>query len=201
LSGDVDSLSGAGVLPLSVEVPRRGVEWRGRRIGPALEPAVVERQDIAVDEWSEDTVDDRDPLLPTARADVAEDDADRGALAAQPEVAAPLSRVAVRRHDPRWEPGALAAHTGIAVPTETLQDQRVRNNIDFGGCCLENSAVPWRSPRSLAAGGPLGRRARTMGDSGDGAAAPQNEPSAVPRRITATSATSGPMIATMKMSR
>jgi hypothetical protein len=37
---------------------------------------------------------------PTAPADVAEDDADRGALAAR--VAAPLSRLAVRRHDPRW---------------------------------------------------------------------------------------------------
>jgi hypothetical protein len=39
----------------------------------------------------------------------------RGALAAQPEVAAPLSRLAVRRHDPRWEPGALAAHAGICA--------------------------------------------------------------------------------------
>ena len=49
------------------------------------------------------------------QADVAEDDADRGTLAAQPEVAAPLSRLAVRRHDPRWEPGALAAHAGICA--------------------------------------------------------------------------------------
>ena len=38
---------------------------------------------------------------PAAQADVAEDDAGRGALAAQPEAAAPLSRLAVRRHDPR----------------------------------------------------------------------------------------------------
>ena len=52
---------------------------------------------------------------PATQADVAEDDADRGALAAQPEVAAPLSRLAVRRHDPRWEPGALAAHAGICA--------------------------------------------------------------------------------------
>ena len=52
---------------------------------------------------------------PAAQADVAEDDADRGALAAQSEVAAPLSRLAVRRHDPRWEPGALAAHAGICA--------------------------------------------------------------------------------------
>jgi hypothetical protein len=50
---------------------------------------------------------------PATQADVAEDDADRGALAAQSEVAAPLSRLAARRHDPRWEPGALAAHAGI----------------------------------------------------------------------------------------
>jgi hypothetical protein len=46
---------------------------------------------------------------------VAQDDADRGALAAQPEATAPLSRLAVRRHDPRWEPGALAAHAGICA--------------------------------------------------------------------------------------
>jgi hypothetical protein len=36
-------------------------------------------------------------------------------LAAQPETPAPLSRLAVRRHDPRWEPGALAAHAGICA--------------------------------------------------------------------------------------
>jgi RNA-directed DNA polymerase len=43
---------------------------------------------------------------------------------------APLSRLAVRRHDPRWEPGALAAHAGICagaasnpVPTATGQIQ------------------------------------------------------------------------------
>ena len=52
---------------------------------------------------------------PAAQADVAEDDADRGALVAQPEAPAPLSRLAVRRHDPRWEPGALAAHAGICA--------------------------------------------------------------------------------------
>ena len=52
---------------------------------------------------------------PAAQADVAEDDADRGALAAQPEAPASLSRLAVRRHDPRWEPGALAAHAGICA--------------------------------------------------------------------------------------
>jgi hypothetical protein len=34
---------------------------------------------------------------------------------AQPEATAPLSRLAVRRHDPRWEPGALAAHAGICA--------------------------------------------------------------------------------------
>jgi hypothetical protein len=52
---------------------------------------------------------------PATQADVAEDDADRGALAAQSEATAPLSRLAVRRHDPRWEPGALAAHAGICA--------------------------------------------------------------------------------------
>ncbi len=38
---------------------------------------------------------------PAAQADVAEDDAACGTLAAQPETAAPLSRLAVRRRDPR----------------------------------------------------------------------------------------------------
>ena len=52
---------------------------------------------------------------PAAQADVAEDDAACGSLAAQPEAAAPLSRRAVGRHDPRWEPGALAAHAGICA--------------------------------------------------------------------------------------
>ena len=52
---------------------------------------------------------------PATQADVAEDDADRGALAAQPEATAPLSRLAVRPHDPRWEPDALAAHAGICA--------------------------------------------------------------------------------------
>jgi Reverse transcriptase (RNA-dependent DNA polymerase) len=52
---------------------------------------------------------------PAAQADVAEDDEDRGALAAQPEVAAPLSRLAVRRHDPRWEPGAVVPLAGICA--------------------------------------------------------------------------------------
>jgi hypothetical protein len=43
------------------------------------------------------------PATKTAtQADVAEDDADRGALAAQSQATAPLSRLAVRRHDPRW---------------------------------------------------------------------------------------------------
>ena len=52
---------------------------------------------------------------PAAQADVAEDDAARGALAAQPEIPAPLSRLAVRRHDPRWEPGALVPLAGICA--------------------------------------------------------------------------------------
>jgi hypothetical protein len=46
---------------------------------------------------------------------VAEDDADCGALAAQPEAAAPLSRLAVRCHDPRWEPGAVVPLAGICT--------------------------------------------------------------------------------------
>jgi hypothetical protein len=33
----------------------------------------------------------------------------------QPEVAAPLSRLAVRRHDPRWEPGAVVPLAGICA--------------------------------------------------------------------------------------
>jgi hypothetical protein len=32
-----------------------------------------------------------------------------------PKAAAPLSRLAVRGHDPRWELGALAAHAGICA--------------------------------------------------------------------------------------
>jgi hypothetical protein len=44
---------------------------------------------------------------------VAEDDADRGALAAQSEVAAPLSQLAVRRHDLRQAPGAVVPLAGI----------------------------------------------------------------------------------------
>jgi hypothetical protein len=48
-----------------------------------------------------------------AQADVVEDDADRGAVGAQPEATAPLSRRAVRSHDPRWEPGAVLSHAGI----------------------------------------------------------------------------------------
>jgi hypothetical protein len=75
LVGGVDTLSGSGVLLLSLEMPRRDVGRLGRRMGPLLPPVAVDRQGIAIDEWSEDTVDDRDPLLPTARADVAEDDA------------------------------------------------------------------------------------------------------------------------------
>jgi hypothetical protein len=46
---------------------------------------------------------------------VAADDADRGMLAAQPETPAPLSRLAVRRHDPRWEPGAVLPLAGICA--------------------------------------------------------------------------------------
>jgi hypothetical protein len=56
------------------------------------------------------------PSAATKRvAHVVEDDADRGALGAQPETPAPVSRLAVRRHGPRWEPGALAAHAGICA--------------------------------------------------------------------------------------
>jgi hypothetical protein len=33
----------------------------------------------------------------------------------QPEVTAPLSRLAVRRHDPGWEPGTLTAHARICA--------------------------------------------------------------------------------------
>ena len=70
---------------------------------------------------------------PAAQADVAEDDADRGALAAQPEAAASLSRLAVRRHDPRWEPGALAAHAGICAgggeQSPSLPRRRVFNDL------------------------------------------------------------------------
>jgi hypothetical protein len=52
---------------------------------------------------------------PAASADVVEDDAARGALAAQPKTPAPSSRLAVRRPDARWEAGALAAHVGICA--------------------------------------------------------------------------------------
>jgi hypothetical protein len=40
---------------------------------------------------------------------------DRGSLVAQPETPAPLSRGALRRHDPRWELGALLADAGISA--------------------------------------------------------------------------------------
>jgi hypothetical protein len=46
---------------------------------------------------------------------VAADDADRGMLVAQPETPAPLSRLAVRRHDPKWEPGAVVPLAGICA--------------------------------------------------------------------------------------
>jgi hypothetical protein len=46
---------------------------------------------------------------------VPEDDADRGALVAQPETPASLSRLAVRRHDPRQEPGAVVPLAGICA--------------------------------------------------------------------------------------
>ena len=65
---------------------------------------------------------------PAASADVAEADADRGALAAQPEVTGPLSRLTVRHHDPRSEPRALAAHAGICAgggeQSPSLQQKR-----------------------------------------------------------------------------
>jgi hypothetical protein len=52
---------------------------------------------------------------PAASADVPEDDAARGSLVAQPETPAPLSRLALRRHDPRWEPGAVVPLAGICA--------------------------------------------------------------------------------------
>jgi hypothetical protein len=52
---------------------------------------------------------------PATQADVAEDDANRGTVGCPAEFAAPLSRLAVRRHDPRWESSALAAHAGICA--------------------------------------------------------------------------------------
>jgi hypothetical protein len=70
---------------------------------------------------------------PAAQAEVAEDDADRGSLVAQPETPAPLSRLTVRRHDPRWEPGALAAHAGICAgggeQSPSLPRRRFFNNL------------------------------------------------------------------------
>jgi hypothetical protein len=52
---------------------------------------------------------------PAAPFDVPEDETDRGSLIVQLEPPAPLSRLALRPHDPRWEPGALAAHAGICA--------------------------------------------------------------------------------------
>jgi hypothetical protein len=74
-------------------------------------------------------------LLPAAKpatqAHVAEDDADRGALAAQPKTPALLSRLAVRRHDPGWEHGALAAHAGICVGVAS--NRRPYRDVPFQG--------------------------------------------------------------------
>ena len=89
---------------------------------------------------------------PATQADVAEDDADRGALAAQSEVAAPLSRLAVRRHDPRWEPGALAAHAGICAgggeQSPSLSRRFEFNDLpihtDSSGCCQILVDSIWR---------------------------------------------------------
>ena len=54
---------------------------------------------------------------------MAEDDADRGALGAQPETPASLSRLAVRRHDPRQEPGAVGPLAGICAGGGVLEGQ------------------------------------------------------------------------------
>jgi hypothetical protein len=61
---------------------------------------------------------------PAAPADVAEDDADRGALAVQPEATAPISRLAVPRHDRGGSPvrkqrtlGSVRGRRAIALPT------------------------------------------------------------------------------------
>jgi hypothetical protein len=55
------------------------------------------------------------PAQPAAPADLSEDDAARGPLVAQPETPASLSRLAVRRHDPRQEPGAVVPLAGICA--------------------------------------------------------------------------------------
>jgi hypothetical protein len=86
---------------------------------------------------------------PAAPADVPEDDADRGALVAEPETPAPLSRLAVRRHDPKA--GARCGSSArrdlcggrraIAVPTATPRFRWVMNYMDGSGCCLENRGL------------------------------------------------------------
>jgi hypothetical protein len=64
---------------------------------------------------------------PVAPADVPEDDADRGALVAEPETRAPLFRLAIRRPDPRWEPGAVVPLAGIcAGSASNRRPQRCR---------------------------------------------------------------------------
>ena len=91
---------------------------------------------------------------PAAPADVAADDADRGALAAQPETTASLSRLAVRRHDPRWEPGALAAHAGICAgggeQSPSLPRRRVFNDLQTTQNVVDVAwkilSSLWRSP-------------------------------------------------------
>ena len=55
------------------------------------------------------------PPRPTVQVDVAANEADRGALVAEPDNPAPLSRLAVRRHDPRQEPGAVVPLAGICA--------------------------------------------------------------------------------------
>jgi hypothetical protein len=70
---------------------------------------------------------------------VSEDDADRGSMAS-------LSRLAVRRHDPRWEPGALAAHAGIcAGGGEQLPSLPRRVRFQRLGTAARGGGVRWRS--------------------------------------------------------
>jgi hypothetical protein len=69
-------------------------------------------------------------------------------VAANPREPPPLtlSRLAVRRPDPRWKPGALAAHAGIcagggkqspSLPRQSFFQGFIKH-MEFGGSCLEN---------------------------------------------------------------
>src|SRR5271166_5478685 len=56
-----------------------------------------------------------DAPQPAASINVGPNEDDRGPVPANPAHPASVAREAVPRHDPRWEPGALAAHAGICA--------------------------------------------------------------------------------------